>query len=298
MPGCATASLEARIVAYADKRAGQRLEPMAERFASWRRRYPSGWTDGAAAGGVERDGVDLAERHGKSWSATVCGAAGVRPDQVRRLRWSRARLREPRHERDVPVIAYYRGDDGWSLDRAVDRSPGGSRRTRARGPTAGGSTGAETNAAAIGERVATAPLFGGGTVAVVVDPAPLLRAKADREALEAAIGTVAPGNALVFIEQGDAGTKRSAALQGLEAAVLKAGGEAGRSRRPRAGELARLDHGPRHGARDAAPARRGEGARPARRRVRQRGRRRPPADGRARRRASSTSSRSTGRSSR
>ncbi len=35
-----SASLEARIVAYADKRAGQRLEPMSARFASWRRRYP------------------------------------------------------------------------------------------------------------------------------------------------------------------------------------------------------------------------------------------------------------------
>ena len=42
-------------------------------------------------------------------------------------------------------------------------------------------------------RVATAPLFGGGTVAVVVDPAPLLRSKADREALEAAIRDGRPG---------------------------------------------------------------------------------------------------------
>jgi len=31
---------EALIVAYADKRAGQRLEPMTDRFASWERRYP------------------------------------------------------------------------------------------------------------------------------------------------------------------------------------------------------------------------------------------------------------------
>ena len=139
---------------------------------------------------------------------------------------------------DVPILAYYRGDDGWSLDRAADRiatrieADTGARPERWRVP------GAETNASAIGERVATAPLFGGGTVAVVVDPAPLLRAKADREALEASIATVAPGNALVFIEQGDAGTRRSAALQGLEAAVLKAGGEARAFKAPKAGELA------------------------------------------------------------
>jgi len=78
----------------------------------------------------------------------------------------------------------------------------------------------------------------GGTVAVVVDPAPLLRAKAEREALEAAIRTVAPGNALVFLEQGDAGNKRSASLSALEAAVLKAGGEARAFKAPRASELA------------------------------------------------------------
>ena len=139
---------------------------------------------------------------------------------------------------DVPILAYYRGDDGWSLDRAADRiatrieADTGARPERWRVP------GAETNASAIGERVATAPLFGGGTVAVVVDPAPLLRAKADREALEASIATVAPGNALVFIEQGDAGNRRSAALQGLEAAVLKAGGKARSFKAPKAGELA------------------------------------------------------------
>jgi DNA polymerase III delta subunit len=139
---------------------------------------------------------------------------------------------------DVPILAYYRGDDGWSLDRAADRfarrleDDAGERPQRWRVP------GAETSVASIGERVATAPLFGGGTVAIVVDPAPLLRAKAEREALEASLRTVAPGNALVFVEQGDAGTKRSAALQGLEAAVIKAGGEARSFKAPKAGELA------------------------------------------------------------
>src|SRR6478672_1897236 len=46
----AFASREERVVAYADKRAGQRLESMDARFASWRRRYPptaAGTTDGA-----------------------------------------------------------------------------------------------------------------------------------------------------------------------------------------------------------------------------------------------------------
>lgn len=139
---------------------------------------------------------------------------------------------------DVPILAYYRGDDGWSLDRAADRVAERVRQDTGERPERWRVPGAETTAAAIGERVATAPLFGGGTVAVIVDPAPLLRAKAEREALEASLAVVAPGNALVFVEQGDAGSKRSAALQALEAAVLKAGGEARAFRAPKSGELA------------------------------------------------------------
>ena len=83
----ATASPEARIVAYADKRAGQRLEPMAERFASWHRRYPagSGWDD---------DMVALVEVRARELERVVCAAADVDPAEVRRLRWSRRALRE------------------------------------------------------------------------------------------------------------------------------------------------------------------------------------------------------------
>jgi hypothetical protein len=77
------ASIEAMIVAYADKRGGQRLETMDVRFASWRRRYPTGWT--AATETVVRD-------RARSLEADVCGAAGVRPDEVRRLRWARTAL--------------------------------------------------------------------------------------------------------------------------------------------------------------------------------------------------------------
>ena len=139
---------------------------------------------------------------------------------------------------DVPVLAFYRGDDGWSLDRAVELVARRIEQDTGARPDRWRVTGAETTASSIGERVATSPLFGGGTVAVVVDPAPLLRAKAEREALEAAIRTVAPGNALVFLEQGDAGNKRSASLSALEAAVLKAGGEARAFKAPRASELA------------------------------------------------------------
>jgi DNA polymerase III delta subunit len=139
---------------------------------------------------------------------------------------------------DVPLLAYYRGDDGWALDRAVAVIAKRFEVDTGMAPERWRVAGIETDAAEIGERVATAPMFGGGTVAVVVDPAPLLRAKADREALEQAIRNVAPGNALVFIEQGDGGGRRSAALQGLEASILRAGGEARAFAAPREGQLA------------------------------------------------------------
>jgi hypothetical protein len=83
----ADASEEERIVAYADKRAGQRLEPMAERFASWQRRYPGGWS-AAEAAAVRRRADEL--------ESAVCLAAGVAPSEVRRLRWTGAAFRAAR----------------------------------------------------------------------------------------------------------------------------------------------------------------------------------------------------------
>jgi hypothetical protein len=79
------ASREERIVAYADKRAGQRLESMAARFASWERRYPGSWD--------ARTRATVRERAARL-EADVCRAAGIRPDDVQRLAWSRAALRE------------------------------------------------------------------------------------------------------------------------------------------------------------------------------------------------------------
>lgn len=95
----AAAPLEARIVAYADKRAGQRLESMGERFASWRRRYPSGpgehvtGSTGRAAGWDDVRAARVLDR-ARALEHEVCEAAGVGPEDVRRLRWSRRALRE------------------------------------------------------------------------------------------------------------------------------------------------------------------------------------------------------------
>jgi hypothetical protein len=85
----AGASLAARIVAYADKRAGQRLEPMGARFGSWARRYPDapGW-----------DATVRAEVAGRAarLEADACTSAGVAPHEVGRLRWTGAALNAAR----------------------------------------------------------------------------------------------------------------------------------------------------------------------------------------------------------
>ncbi len=87
---------EVRIVAYADKRAGQRLETMGARFAAWERRYPidPDDADGAESVARMRSGAALLE-------AAVCGRAGVTPADVRRLRWTGRALAAARVAREA-----------------------------------------------------------------------------------------------------------------------------------------------------------------------------------------------------
>jgi hypothetical protein len=82
----AFATREERVVAYADKRAGQRLESMDARFASWRRRYPRVDDDPAGAWGAEA--MRLVRKRAARLEEEVCGAAAIRPEEVRRLPWT------------------------------------------------------------------------------------------------------------------------------------------------------------------------------------------------------------------
>ncbi len=97
----AFASREERIVAYADKRAGQRLESMDARFDSWRRRYPpaTGHPDGAWNDAT----ADAIRARAARLEAEVCRAAGVAPRDVRRLAWTGAAIRAARRGR--PTVA-------------------------------------------------------------------------------------------------------------------------------------------------------------------------------------------------
>ena len=88
----AFASREERIVAYADKRAGQHLESMEDRCASWRRRYPLTPEGGRVAHGAKAAWSEATIRSvwgaAERLEADVCRAAGVAPAAVRRLAWT------------------------------------------------------------------------------------------------------------------------------------------------------------------------------------------------------------------
>ncbi|CAN5608845.1 hypothetical protein BH23CHL7_BH23CHL7_12730 [soil metagenome] len=87
------ATLEERVVAYADKRATMRLVPMAARFAEWRRRYP----DDVA-------GNDRAEMRAQELELDVCGVAGVAAQDIGRRRWVRSALAAAADGRDSHAV--------------------------------------------------------------------------------------------------------------------------------------------------------------------------------------------------
>ncbi len=135
-------------------------------------------------------------------------------------------------------LGYFWGDDGYGLDvaaAAVGRNVAGD------GPPLAPwhVSGATTRVGEVAEHVSTATFFGGGTLVVVEDPAALLRARADRDALFATLGAVAPGNALVFLEPTDGSQRRAKALEELAAAVSAAGGQVRQLVAPKEGGMAR-----------------------------------------------------------
>ena len=69
-------SLEERIVAYADKRAAQRLGPIDARFTRWYDRHPE-----------YTEGLRIARERAGELERAICDAADVDPADVRRLRW-------------------------------------------------------------------------------------------------------------------------------------------------------------------------------------------------------------------
>jgi len=123
-------------------------------------------------------------------------------------------------------LGYYWGDDSYGINHAPDSL---ATRLAGDGPPLDRVrlTGANTTAAEIGEKVATATLFGGGTLVVVSEPAPLVASKPLAALLAQTLQAVAPGNGLAFLDSVDGAnsTRRPASLEALRKTVADAGGD-------------------------------------------------------------------------
>ena len=138
-------------------------------------------------------------------------------------------------------LAYYWGDDGYSLDAAAEALrhdpawfPDGPPE-RARIQIDPGNP--RASLADLGERAATGVMFGSGVLVVASGIGNATRRTVDRDALLAVIGVLAPGNGLVFLEETDSGTREPPG-KALVEAVRAAGGEVRRFEAPREGGLA------------------------------------------------------------
>jgi DNA polymerase III delta subunit len=141
---------------------------------------------------------------------------------------------------DEPVrIGFYDGDDAYGIERAAlalgERATGPDgtplRVVRVHGAVRRAAD-AEARLAAIAEGVATASLFGGGTLVVVTDVPTLVRSAGATAALVETVGLVAPGNALALLAQsGDRG-KGGSSVDPVRKAVAAAGGEVRTCRAP------------------------------------------------------------------
>jgi DNA polymerase III subunit delta len=136
----------------------------------------------------------------------------------------------------IPPLLYIWGDDELVAERLLSRfamalagelgSP--LERWDLRGDLATATTGA----AQLHERLATAVLFGGGTLAVVSNPGALLRRNDTRDRVVEAIGMLGAGNAVAFIEAAKSGAKGPGSKK-LVDAIKAAGGAVREATAPR-----------------------------------------------------------------
>ena len=141
----------------------------------------------------------------------------------------------------TPTIAYLWGDDELAAARAVEAMQAALGAETGAPPERWDLRGDRNRAgeliARLHERVATPAMFGGGSLAVVSNPGVLVLATEQRSAFLAALGLVAPGNALVILDATASGAKAPSQKR-LVDAVQAAGATVRRFESPRRGALA------------------------------------------------------------
>jgi DNA polymerase III delta subunit len=150
----------------------------------------------------------------------------------------------PRDTLPKAPIAYFWGEDAFEIDRAIRsfgkqlsdaagepldvwRSPADDDASTDSGtePASGGA--AKRRARVLDEatlRIATAPLFGAGTLVVIRQPGSITREKAAEQRLVDLVASVPPGNALAFSDLIASGGKNPSAGERVTEAITAAGG--------------------------------------------------------------------------
>ena len=160
---------------------------------------------------------------------------------------------QPAGKSQTPHLAYFWGEDAYGIERAARTyaqrvSPPGETLDTWRASLDDESADGEVASAsatkrrgrtldAIEQHLATAPLFGAGTLVVVRQPALLLAETSARERLLAMLRLVPPGNALCFADLIASGARGPAAKGVLRDAVAEAGGIVREFQVPTAGQL-------------------------------------------------------------
>ena len=138
-------------------------------------------------------------------------------------------------------LAFFWGDDELSAARALDRFQA-ILATEGGGPierwlVRGERNNAGTIVAGLHERVATPVMFGGGTLAVVLNAGALVVRTEDRDAFLGVLEVVAPGNALAVLDASQSGAKGPTPKRVADA-IAAAGGTVRQFKSPREGALA------------------------------------------------------------
>jgi DNA polymerase III delta subunit len=138
------------------------------------------------------------------------------------------------------ALAYFWGDDDLAAARAVDQVEAALAAETGvpmdRAQLRGERSRAGELIGQLLERLATPVMFGGGALVVVTNPGPLVQASEHRAGLSAAIGSLAPGNALVIVDASQSGAKAPPQKR-LADAVTAAGGIVRKFDAPRRGAL-------------------------------------------------------------
>jgi DNA polymerase III delta subunit len=143
--------------------------------------------------------------------------------------------------RGTAPLAYFWGDDAYSLDAAVDAFRNDPNRFPDGAPDRWRPDVDRTDPGRLlgelREKLGTGTMFGAGSMAIIRGAGPMIRSTDGRKAFIEAFADVAPGNGLVILEETESGAKEPPSKP-LSEAIRAAGGDVRQLQAPRQDSLA------------------------------------------------------------